>query len=285
MAAEPCLTTKSGPCWMGLPVANTRKIMRKLIVCLAALLLASVSIDPAKADLKDIIDKGVIRIGTQMDNPPFGYLDENGKPTGFDVELGEMIGKALGVKVQVEQIIGANRIPFLLTNKIDLVISGMGATPERAVQVMFTSPYAALYLGVYGHKATTVSGPDQLGALRISATKGTTQDLTLTAMAPKANIVRFEDDTTSNTAFLSGQVDMWATLNTIAATIAKKNPDQQIELKFKLRDSPAHMAMRQGDFGLLRWLDTYVFLIRANGELQRLHRKWLGEDMGALSAM
>jgi polar amino acid transport system substrate-binding protein len=161
----------------------------------------------------------------------------------------------------------------------------MGATPERAVQVMFTSPYAALYLGVYGRKATTVSAPDQLGTLRISATKGTTQDLTLTAMAPKANIVRFEDDTTSNTAFLSGQVDMWATLNTIATTIAKKNPDQQIELKFKLRDSPAHMAMRQGDFGLLRWLDTYVFLIRANGELQRLHRKWLGEDMGALSAM
>ena len=70
--------------------------MRKLILCLAALLLASVSINPAKADLKDIIDKGVIRIGTQMDNPPFGYLDESGKPTGFDVELGEMIGKALG---------------------------------------------------------------------------------------------------------------------------------------------------------------------------------------------
>ncbi|MBV9113313.1 MAG: transporter substrate-binding domain-containing protein [Hyphomicrobiales bacterium] len=259
--------------------------MRKLIFCLATVLLAGMSVVPAKADLKDIIDKGVIRIGTQMDNPPFGYLDENGKPTGFDVELGEMIGKALGVKVQVEQIIGANRIPFLLTNKIDLVISGMGATPERAVQVMFTSPYAALYLGVYGHKARAVSGPDQLSTLRISATKGTTQDLTLTAMAPKANIVRFEDDTTSNTAFLSGQVDLWATLNTIAAAIAKKNPDQPIELKFKLRDSPAHMAMRQGDFALLHSLDTYIFLIRTNGELQRLHCKWLGEDMGNLSAM
>src|SRR5712671_2870651 len=256
-----------------------------VITALAVVLGSAVAVPQARADLKEILDKGTIRIGTQMDNPPFGYLDAAGKPTGFDIELGEMIGKALGVKVQVEQIIGANRIPFLLTNKIDLVISGMGATPERAVQVMFTSPYAALYLGVYGHKATAVSGPDQLGTLRISATKGTTQDLTLTAMAPKANIVRFEDDTTSNTAFLSGQVDMWATLNTIATTIAKKNPDQQIELKFKLRDSPAHMAMRQGDFGLLRWLDTYVFLIRANGELQRLHRKWLGEDMGALSAM
>jgi polar amino acid transport system substrate-binding protein len=259
--------------------------MRRLAIVLATLMAGAFLGSAAKADLKDIIDRGVIRIGTQMDNPPFGYIDASGKPAGFDVELGEMIAKSLGVKVQLEQIIGANRIPFLLTNKIDLVISAMGATPERAVQVMFTSPYAALYLGVYGHKSTPVSGPDQLGTLRIAATKGTTQDLTLTALAPKANIVRFEDDTTSNTAFLSGQTDLWATLNTIAVEISKKNPAQAIELKFKLRNSPAHMAMRQGDFGLLRWLDTYIFLIRGNGELQRLHRTWLGEDMGELSAM
>ena len=82
------------------------------------------------------------------------------------------------------------------------------ATPERAVQVMFTSPYAALYLGVYGGKDKPVTGPDSLGALKVAATKGTTQEMTLTAIAPKASIVRFEDDTTSNTAFLSGQTDM-----------------------------------------------------------------------------
>ena len=187
--------------------------MRRLIALVLALLLIA---PVARADMKEILDRGVIRIGTQMDNPPFGYIDADGKPAGFDVELGQMIGKALGVKVQLEQIIGANRIPFLLTNKIDLVLSGMGATPERAVQVMFSSPYAALYLGVYGHKGTAVAGPDQLGSLRVAATKGATQDLTLTVMAPKANIVRFDDDTTSNTAFLSGQTDLWATLNTIA---------------------------------------------------------------------
>jgi len=69
-----------------------------------------------------------------------------------------------------------------------------------------------------------------------------TQEMTLTAMAPKANIVRFEDDTTSNTAFLSGQTDLWATLNTIAQSIAKQNPAKNIGLKFKLRNSPAHIG-------------------------------------------
>jgi polar amino acid transport system substrate-binding protein len=250
-----------------------------------ALLLLVLAIAPARADLKDILDKGVIRIGTQMDNPPFGYIGPDGKATGFDVELGQMIGKALGVRVQLEQIIGANRIPYLLTNKIDLVISAMGATPERAVQVMFTQPYAALYIAVYGPKSDKVSSPNDLGSLRIAATKGTTQDITLTQLAPKANIVRFEDDSTSNTAYLSGQTDLWATLNTIAVELSKKYPQRETELKFKLRDSPAHMAVRQGDFQLLHWLDTFVFSIKGNGELNRLHQTWLGEPMGNIPLM
>jgi len=256
-----------------------------IAIAAATVLVAGLAVPDARADLKEILDKKVIRIGTQMDNPPFGYLDAQGKPTGFDIEFGEMIGKALGVKVEVEQIIGANRIPFLLTNKIDLVVSGMGSTPERAVQVMFTSPYAALYLGVYGPKSAAITSHTQLGQLKVSSVKGTTQDLTLTAMAPTANIVRYDDDATSRTSFLAGQTDLWATLNTLATDIAKRNPDKSIELKFKLRNSPAHMAMRQGDFALLQWLNTYIFFIRNNGELQRLHRTWLNEDMGGLEAM
>jgi polar amino acid transport system substrate-binding protein len=251
----------------------------KLLFAVAALMLA-VATGSAQADMPQILDKGVIRIGTQMDNPPFGYIGPDGKPAGFDVELGQMIGKALGAKVELEQIIGANRIPYLLTNKIDLVISAMGATPERAVQVMFTTPYAALYLGVYGPKSTAAPGPDGLGNLKIAATKGTTQDLSLTQLAPNAKIIRFEDDTTSNTAYLSGQTDLWATLNTIAIDLSRKNPARETELKFKLRNSPAHMAVRQGDFQLLRWLDTYIFFIKGNGELNRLHKTWLGEPMG-----
>lgn len=259
--------------------------MKRLLLAATMMLLAWGSAVPAQADLKDVLDRGVIRIGTQMDNPPFGFVDASGNPAGFDVELGQMLGKALGVKVQLEQIIGANRIPFLLTNKIDVVISAMGLTPQRAVQVMFTTPYANLYLGVYGPKNLGVNDPGALGSYKIGLTKGTTQDVALTELAPKANIVRFEDDTTSNTAFLSGQTDLWATLNTVATELAKRDPARQITLKFKLRNSPAQMAVRQGEFGLLQWLNSYIFFISTDGELQGLHRKWLGEDMGTLPVM
>ena len=57
---------------------------------------------------------------------------------GFDIDLANMVAKALGVKLEMQQVTGANRIPFLITNKVDIVISVMGLTPERAKQIMFT---------------------------------------------------------------------------------------------------------------------------------------------------
>ena len=74
-------------------------------------------------------------------------MSQERKPEGFDIDLAEMVGKALGVKVELQQVTGANRIPYLLTDKVDLVISVMGLTPERAKQIMFTAPYADTHPG------------------------------------------------------------------------------------------------------------------------------------------
>ena len=71
----------------------------------------------------------------------------------------------------------------------------------------------------------------------------------------------------------------------IAIDLSRKNPQRETELKFKLRNSPAHMAVRQGDFQLLRWLDTYIFFIKGNSELNRLHKTWLGEPMGDIPVL
>src|ERR671916_2230659 len=113
--------------------------------------------------LADILSKGVVRIGVPLDAPPFGSQDANRNPVGFDIELAEMVGKALGAKVELQQITGANRIPFLLTDKVDIVISVMGLTPERAKQIMFTAPYANTFLAVYGAKSAKITSANELG--------------------------------------------------------------------------------------------------------------------------
>ncbi|HEY2609496.1 MAG TPA: transporter substrate-binding domain-containing protein [Reyranella sp.] len=260
--------------------------MKRFIVGLLALSLAAFSGQAAKADrLEDILKKGVVRIAVPLDVPPFGSQNQAREAEGFDVELAGMVAKALGVKLELQQVTGANRIPFLLTDKVDIVISVMGLTPERAKQIMFTSPYADTNLSVFGPKSANVKSAADIGSLKVAAAKGTTQEMALTAMAPKANIMRTEDDATAAAAYLSGQAELFATNNLIIPDLQKRNPSKEFEIKFVIRRSPAHMGVRMGELTLVRWLDSFIFFNTMNGELDRLHQKWLGMPMQPMPSL
>jgi polar amino acid transport system substrate-binding protein len=260
--------------------------MKRFIVGLLALSLAAFSGQAAKADrLEDILKKGVVRIAVPLDVPPFGSQNQAREAEGFDVELAGMVAKALGVKLELQQVTGANRIPFLLTDKVDIVISVMGLTPERAKQIMFTSPYADTNLSVFGPKSANVKSAADIGSLKVAAAKGTTQEMALTAMAPKANIMRTEDDATAAAAYLSGQAELFATNNLIIPDLQKRNPSKEFEIKFVIRRSPAHMGVRMGEMTLVRWLDSFIFFNTMNGELDRLHQKWLGMPMQPMPSL
>jgi polar amino acid transport system substrate-binding protein len=260
--------------------------MKRFIVGLLALSLAAFSGQAAKADrLEDILKKGVVRIAVPLDVPPFGSQNQAREAEGFDVELAGMVAKALGVKLELQQVTGGNRIPFLLTDKVDIVISVMGLTPERAKQIMFTSPYADTNLSVFGPKSANVKSAADIGSLKVAAAKGTTQEMALTAMAPKANIMRTEDDATAAAAYLSGQAELFATNNLIIPDLQKRNPSKEFEIKFVIRRSPAHMGVRMGELTLVRWLDSFIFFNTMNGELDRLHQKWLGMPMQPMPSL
>ena len=263
-----------------------RRIIAVLLVLSVAISVAAFSSAPAKADaFEDILKKGVVRIATPLDVPPFGSQNEKREPEGFDVEFAGMIAKALGVKLEMQQITAGNRIPFLLTNKVDIVISVMGLTPERARQIMFTSPYADTQLAVYGPKALAVSSADMLGNYKIAATKGSTMEVGLSSMNPKAQIMRTEDDATSATAYLSGQTELFATNSLLIPDLKKRNPTKEFEVKFTIRRSPAHIGVRMGEHNLVRWLDSFIFFNTMNGEIDRLHQKYLGIPFAPLPSL
>jgi polar amino acid transport system substrate-binding protein len=253
---------------------------RKWIQAAAVVALSLGLFNAAWADkFEEIISKGVVRIGVPLDVPPFGSQNVNREAEGFDVDMANMVAKALGVKLELTQITGANRIPYLLTDKVDIVISVMGLTPERAKQIMFTAPYANTSLAVYGPKNLNVKSAADLGNFKVAAAKGTTQELALSAMNPKANIIRTEDDATAATAYLSGQAQIFATNSLVAIDLAKKNPNKEFDLKFTIRRSPAHMGVKMGEHTLARWLDSFIFFNTMNTELDKLHQKWLGRPM------
>jgi len=246
---------------------------------LAAVAVGVMALAPVSAfadKLKDILDKGTVRIGVLADSAPWGFRDGDGKLTGFDIGLANMVAADLGVKLQIVEVTGAARIPSLLSNQIDILIAAAGATPERAQQVMFTAPYVATDLGVYG--ATDSPGfktaADMAGA-SIAVARGTTLDVWLTDNAADAKLVRFEDAASALAAWSAGQTRYFAE-NSIIAANANKGA-ARLELKFRIRQSPAHMAVNQGEHNLLQWLNTDLFFNRLNGRLDALQVEFFGQ--------
>jgi polar amino acid transport system substrate-binding protein len=251
----------------------------KCLAIAAVVFSASVGTAAISADLQEILSRGKVRIGVPIDVPPFGFVDAENKPAGIDVEVALKIGEELGVEVELQQITGANRIPFLVTDKLDIVISSMGATPARAQQIAFSSPYSALAIGVFGPAKFEISSPSELGSESIAVTRGTTQDLELTAAAPNSKIISFDDDATAVAAFLSGQADLLATANVVARDVMEKNSGADLSTKFILRYTPTDIGIQQGNPELLRWLDTFVFYHHSTGFLSATTQKWLGQPL------
>ncbi|HDK5936577.1 TPA: transporter substrate-binding domain-containing protein [Klebsiella pneumoniae] len=127
--------------------------MKKLLIALAgaACLLSSVS--AAQADqLQDIEKRGVIRIAVPQDFPPFGSVGTDLQPQGYDIDMARYLAKSMKLKLQLVPVTSANRVPYLQTDKVDLVISSLGKNAEREKVIDFSRAYAPFFLGVFGSK-------------------------------------------------------------------------------------------------------------------------------------
>lgn len=255
----------------------------KAATAAAALLAAGLfGAAEAKADkLAEILSKGVVRIIVFGDVPPFGSINASRELEGFDIDMAKLVAQSLGVKLELVQATAANRIPYLITDKADMNIAAMSVTAERARQVMYSAPYADTSLAVFGPKSLAIKGPADLARNKVSVAKGTTEDLVLTAAAPRADIMRTEDNATAVQAYLSGQSQLLAANSVVVVELAKKNPNKEFDFKFALRRAPAHITVRMGEHNLLRWIDTFIFQATLTGELDKLHVKWLGGPMTA----
>ena len=241
---------------------------------------------PAQADLGDILEAGTVKIAIPENFPPFGSLGAEGEYVGYDVDVAKLIGKDLGVKVELVPVTSKQRIPFLETGKVDLVISSMGANPGRAKSIWFSSAYAPFFSGAFAKDSMAISSVKDLAGKKVGLTGGTLEDLELTKMAPKsAEIIRFGDNAATLAAYVSGQVDVLVTGNTVAAKLSKDNPNLKIETKFIIKESPAFIGIKKGNFDLLQWVNVFILHKTLGGNLDTLSRKWLGQKLPPLPSL
>jgi polar amino acid transport system substrate-binding protein len=263
-----------------------KSFLRAAVIAACTITLGAIASVEARADkLADIISNGVVRVVVFADVPPFGSQNANRELEGFDIDMAKLVAKSLGVKLELVPAPAASRIPFLLTDKADMNIAAMSITAERARQVMYSAPYADTSLAVYGPKNLAIKSAGDLGQNKISVAKGTTEDLVLSAVAPASDIMRTEDNATAVQAYLSGQSQLLAANSVVVVELAKRNPSKEFDFKFALRRAPAHVTVRMGEHNLLRWIDTLIFQSTLNGDLDELHKKWLGGPMQPLPAL
>jgi polar amino acid transport system substrate-binding protein len=247
----------------------------------AVLLLGVAAWRPAAAQTVDeIISRGTINIGVLVDLPPYGILNDKQEPDGYDIEVAKLLGSYLGVKVNLVQLTSPNRIPFLLTNKVDLIVATFGITPERAKSVLFSIPYSAIENVVFGPKGKAITKVEDLRGLRVGVPRGTVQDVLLSkALGDAVKISRFDDDPSTYQALLAGQVDAVAETGLTGDLFYAQHPEGNIERKFTLLQQPNGITMRKDQWSLHQWVNPFVYFTKNDGELNALYEKWFKKPL------
>lgn len=253
-----------------------------LIVIVAAFALGLFVARPATAQtVDDIIKHGKIVFGVDTANPPFGSIGKDGQPEGYEPDVARLVGKYLGVPVEFVPATPQNRIGYLLTDRVDVIM--MGITPERARQVWFTMPYAVEAAVLVGPASVNVKTMADLVGKRIGIPRGAMQDIVLSKSAPQgAQIMRFDDQATAVQALIAGQVDLAGTGLLQYQIINRDDPGKGYETKLILRPLHFGMAVRRGNIDLLQFLNTVVYAIKDNGELEAISQQWRHLPVGDL---
>ncbi|WP_454859235.1 transporter substrate-binding domain-containing protein [Rhizobium binxianense] len=254
-----------------------------VVVSIALSAPLAIASTAAWADTLDNIKAaGKIRIAMDLGIPPWAYKDENLKNTGPEVANVELLAKDLGVELEIVPTTGANRIPFLLSNKADLVLSTLSITPEREKIVLFSIPYSGATEVVAAPQSMEIKGFEDLVGKSIAVTRGTMLDTQVTKGAlPGTDIVRFEDESTTITSVVTNQVNIIAQTTALIPVINEKNPAADLEPKFLLHETLYGVAMRKGDDALKAWVDDWIRKNVANGKLNENYKKFLKTDMPA----
>lgn len=227
----------------------------------------------------EIQERGEVNIGMLVDFPPFGIIDEQGNPAGYDADVARLLAEHLGVEANLVPVTGPNRIPYLLSNQVDLLVASLGVTPERAESVDFSQPYAGIQISVYGEEDVTIEEPADLAGKTVGVARASTQDTAITAIAPEGtDIRRFDDDASAVQALLSGQVEAIGASNTVIAQLEEVAPDR-FGTKFDLSQQVQGIAVRPGSDELLAEINAFLDEAKETGKLDEIHVQWLGSPL------
>ena len=205
--------------------------------------------------LDQIKESGTIKLGVFSDKNPFGYVDENGEYQGYDIYLANRLGEDLGVEIEFVSTEAANRVEYLETGKVDIILANFTVTEERAEKVDFANPYMNVALGVVSHDDNVITDlADWDSNDTMIVISGTTAETYLTANYPDMKLQKFDTYANAKNAFENGGV-AWANDNTEVIAFALQNSGYTVGIESLGSSDTIAPAVSKGNETLLTWLN------------------------------
>ena len=253
-------------------------VRRTAIALVMAMALTGLAHAQKVADIKK---SGVLKIGAQVAQVPWGFSDKGGKLTGYDIEVAELLAKDLGVKPEFTPVTVANRTAALLTGQVDVLMAVVTILADRQKVVLFSRPYSYLDTVLIGKVSLPqMQSYSELKGLRIGVPRGSVQDVAVSKVSTGATIQRFDDDAAAVQALLSGQVDLAGAAATQLGPIAQVAGTDKYAIKLVVSRGFQGAAVRPNEREWVAYINDFIARKTASGELGTLYKKWIGQDLG-----
>ena len=246
----------------------------------------------AMADsLDDILAKGEVRCGIMLDVPPVGMRDNDNEPTGYDVEFCRDMAEALGVDAVIVETPAPDRIPAILSGRVDIGVASATNSLERAKSVAFSIPYQIWDVGVaVAADNADINTYEDLRGRSVGTVRGTTGEV-----AFLKDMEMWDDGTThiaygSNAeqflALTQGKVDAIIESTAIFGEYVKGPGKGKIKVCCSATTAPSDwtgLMVSRNKQGLLNWVNLFVWHQWKTGRTDELYRKWFGYPAPSMS--
>lgn len=236
------------------------------------------------SSLEAIKERGTLKIGVFSDKAPFGYVDKNGEYQGYDVYVARRFAKDLlgdESKVEFVPVDGASRVPYLESNKVDIIMANFTVTDERKEKVDFALPYMKVSLGLVSPDSAPINSEEEMKDKKIVIVKGTTAETYMTKNHPDVKQVKYDQYSEAFQALLDGRGDAKVNDNTELLAWAKANPGFTVTIpKFGGEDTIAP-AVAKGNAELLNWLNEEIEKLGEEKFMHEAYKATLEDVYGA----
>lgn len=225
--------------------------------------------------LEKIVQSGKIIIGSDTTNAPLEFLDENGIPMGYDIDIAEKISENLGVKPTIVSLSPDEMFTQLSQKKVDVIISSITISPLQTGQYDFSTAYLNSGDIILTAKTnTSISSFKDLSDKKVGVQKNSAAEQILQSSSSSSAITSYTDNQQAITDLVGGKIDAIVINLTVAKNVIMKNPSLQT-VGEPFTHEAYGVVFRKGDEELVHTVNDILSGLERNGYLTQLRHKWL----------